>query len=254
MKNTLIISDVHGRQYHKQMLNNHPEIEKIVFLGDYFDSYDIPFQDQIANFLDIMALKESGKYEVITLFGNHDGYLPQMNHDWSGYQSQYANIIWMAMQPYIHHLQICHRDGQYLFSHAGISQEWLFNNLLSNSEWDNPKEIDLIINMINDYLIYKPKVFDFGYFASINVYVEESGDDEYQGPLWIRPRALKKSNYEHWLKSEFIQIVGHTGVNKIDFEGKSTGGRYYFIDTQHTVPFEYLTIIDEQLKLNTFYG
>lgn len=251
MKNTLILSDIHGRKYWKEILNNHPEVTKVVFLGDYFDSFDILFQDQIANFLDIIALKESGDYEVVALFGNHDGYLPQMNHNWSGYQSQYANIIWMAMQPHIHHLQICHRDGDYIFSHAGISKDWL-KCLGLEERFNNSNNVDNILELVNNHLIYKPKVFDFNYFGKRMSY-DETGDDIWQGPTWIRPRALKMSNYEHWLKSDFIQIVGHTGVDKIDFEGVSTGGRYYFIDTQHNVPFEYLTIIDGELKLNVFY-
>jgi hypothetical protein len=39
------------------------------------------------------------------------------------------------------------------------------------------------------------------------------------------------------LKQELIQIVGHTHQQQIDIKGKSTGGKYYFIDT---MPREYL--------------
>ena len=44
-------------------------------------------------------------------------------------------------------------------------------------------------------------------------------------------------------KAGIIQIVGHTGQNSIDIKGKSTGGKYYFIDTLGTSG-EYLEIID----------
>jgi hypothetical protein len=37
-------------------------------------------------------------------------------------------------------------------------------------------------------------------------------------------------NKDTFIKEQFIQVVGHTAVKTIDM-GKSTGGRYYFIDT-----------------------
>jgi pimeloyl-CoA synthetase len=38
-------------------------------------------------------------------------------------------------------------------------------------------------------------------------------------------------------------------MKHIDFEGKSSGGRYYFVDTLDDSQ-EYLTIVDGQIKLN----
>jgi hypothetical protein len=49
-----------------------------------------------------------------------------------------------------------------------------------------------------------------------------------------------KANYDT-LRKQIRQVVGHTGQRQIDIEGKSTGGRYYFIDT---IPREYLIVID----------
>jgi predicted phosphodiesterase len=247
MKNTIIISDIHGRDYWKQMLNQHDNIEKIIFLGDYFDSFDIPFEKQLSNFLDILELKKSNQFEIVMLLGNHD-YIPNYEVKWSGYQKLHAREIEQLIKSNLHHLQICHRDEEYIFSHAGLSIEWL-NKLEQLKELlDSPDNIDNIIDTVNMYLKYQSRVFDFGYFEER--YADEGGDDEWQGPTWIRPRALKKANYEHWLKNNFIQIVGHTGVDKIDFLGKSTGGRYYFVDTMHWKNFEYLTIINNQLNLN----
>lgn len=250
MKNTLIIPDLHGRTQHKDLINKHTECQRVIYLGDYFDSWDVPYLDQINNFLDIISLKEKGDIEVIMLIGNHDFYIPNMDTNWSGYQSLYAPIIWQAIKPNLHHLQIAYRDEEYLFSHAGISCEFI-NKLKFAKGFDYPENIDDIIDVLNDYLIYKPEVFNFGYFQE-TISCDESGDDIWQGPTWIRPRALKMANYDHWLKDNFIQIVGHTGVDNIDFKGKSTGGRYYFVDTMHNKKFEYLTIINGELKLNKY--
>jgi hypothetical protein len=48
------------------------------------------------------------------------------------------------------------------------------------------------------------------------------------------------------LRKQIIQVVGHTTRNQIDIEGKSTGGRYYFIDT---MPREYLVVKDGDIHL-----
>ena len=47
----------------------------------------------------------------------------------------------------------------------------------------------------------------------------------------IRPRSLQRSNKNTDLKKNYIQIVGHTKQDNIDIKGKTTGGRYYYIDT-----------------------
>ncbi len=54
-----------------------------------------------------------------------------------------------------------------------------------------------------------------------------------------------KANYDT-LRTQIRQVVGHTGQNHIDIEGKSTGGRYYFVDT---MPREYLIVIDGVVSL-----
>ena len=75
------------------------------------------------------------------------------------------------------------------------------------------------------------------------------GDETFQGPLWIRPKSLMKANYDT-LRNKVIQVVGHTYKNEIDKEGKSTGGRYYFVDVQETSQ-EYMIITDNNISFNT---
>jgi hypothetical protein len=55
------------------------------------------------------------------------------------------------------------------------------------------------------------------------------------------------------LRKKFIQIVGHTEVNKLDLVGaqKTAGGRYYLIDCLGTSG-EYLIIENGILKTNTW--
>ena len=51
----------------------------------------------------------------------------------------------------------------------------------------------------------------------------------------------------NWIKKMYVQIVGHTQQNSIDIKGKTTGGKYYYIDT---LPYgEYLVEIDGEFKI-----
>ena len=58
--------------------------------------------------------------------------------------------------------------------------------------------------------------------------------------------------HEKGLKKDYIQIVGHTQMRRLDLTGsdKFTGGRYYFIDTMDTSG-EYLVIEDSILRTNS---
>jgi hypothetical protein len=90
--------------------------------------------------------------------------------------------------------------------------------------------------------MYRPGVFSFN---GLDPY----GDDEYQTPIWIRPRSLMRAN-RNTLRTRFIQVVGHTQVNKLDLVGaeKAAGGRYYLIDCLGTSG-EYLVIQDGDLTV-----
>jgi hypothetical protein len=83
-------------------------------------------------------------------------------------------------------------------------------------------------------------------FAGFNAY----GDSKESSPIWIRPKSLQKANRDT-LRNQFIQVVGHTQQNKIDREGKSSGGRYYYIDTLGTSG-EYMIIDNGEIKFDTY--
>jgi len=39
---TIILGDTHGRDLWKQIVEIENDADRIIFLGDYFDSFDIP--------------------------------------------------------------------------------------------------------------------------------------------------------------------------------------------------------------------
>lgn len=235
---TAVLGDIHGRTLWKSVVEQEKP-DRLIFIGDYFDSFDIKGVDQINNFQDIIAYKQSGQCEVVMLIGNHDHhYFPEIgNTGTSGYQTLLAPSIQFIIDENREHLQMAYQMGDFLFSHAGVSSVFM-DNVYGAGGW----KVESIADDLNEMYKYKPKTFIFNGF-------DPYGDDECQTPIWIRPRSLMKANKDT-LRTKVIQVVGHTQQNQIDVEGKATGGRYYFIDTLGTSG-EFLIIEDSMVTSNT---
>ena len=83
---TIILGDTHGNDIWKKIVEEESP-DKVIFVGDYFDSFDISFAKQMYNFNEILDYKKSGNAEVTLLIGNHDyHYLPFVYENYSGYQ------------------------------------------------------------------------------------------------------------------------------------------------------------------------
>ena len=228
---TIFLGDTHGRSLWKDIIAKETP-DRVVFIGDYFDSFDIGSAEQQFNFKEIIEFKESAQYEVIMLIGNHDYHYYPGGETYSGYQHGAAPIIRQLLEDNKHHLQMCYQLDNILCSHAGIGHNWLVEQ--------EKYESGSIDDFVNDIWNYKPNRFMFYGF-------DPYGDNKTQTPIWIRPMSLLSGNKETFLKTDYIQIAGHTQVRKIDIEGKATGGRYYFIDAidEH----QYLIYDDGEFKL-----
>lgn len=239
---TIVIGDTHGRSLWKLITHQEQDADRIIFVGDYFDSFDIPGVEQIHNFKEIIEYKETSGKEVILLIGNHDyHYFPEIGYNGtSGYQTKIAPSITQIIEENRYHLQMAYGFDNFLFTHAGVSPIFM-DEVFGSNGWSKEN----VVVDLNEMFKYKPKAFDFNGFDSY-------GDNITQTPIWIRPRSLMASNKKHnkSLKKNYIQIVGHTGVNKLDLDGamKAAGGRYYFIDCQETTG-EYLIINNGKLSV-----
>ncbi len=203
----VVISDIHGNDAWKQIVNKQKDADLFVFLGDYFDSHDgISTTTQIYNFKKIIEFKEENYDKVILLFGNHDfHYGSWAKQSYSGYDS----VNWADIQDILHNalnkdlLQMCYNYQHYLFTHAGITRTWL-NNVSKGKEFINGEEL---MNYINDLFKYTPNVFEF----TPGNYYSPYGDEICQTPIWVRPNSLEKDRL-----NDFIQIVGHTQQTKLN--------------------------------------
>lgn len=192
------IGDTHGRQDWKRIPIK--DCDKLIFIGDYFDSFDIPVEAQLANFLDILTFKRRFPYKVDLLWGNHDHhYSPYTTQTYSGFNYNPAIRIHMedALKKGMFYTAVEY-DGV-VYSHAGLSQTWMENNDLSS------------IDEINEYYRSRPTAFDFQYgdVERNKTLPDPYGNNKFQGPLWIRPSALIAD------ANPAVQVVGHTQHDQI---------------------------------------
>ena len=238
---TVILGDTHSRPIWKQIVVDE-QPDRVIFIGDYFDAYDdYTAVEQMHNFKEIIEYKESGQSEVIILIGNHDyHYMRGITEHYSGYQAGARPAIEQLLYENRQHMQMAYGMNGFIFTHAGVSYDWL-----QVHGYDNESNL---IDWINDMWKYKPNVFGF---AGRDPY----GDSTISSPIWIRPHSLQKANRDT-LRDQFIQVVGHTEQKKIDTEGKSTGGRYYYIDTLGTsgqyMILEQISTDNGEIKFNTY--
>jgi predicted phosphodiesterase len=240
---TVLIGDIHGHDSWKSIINQEQDADRFVFVGDYFDSFTVPGVVQIHNFKEIVEFKTTLGKEVIMLIGNHDyHYFPEIgDSNTSGYQSTLAPSIKQVIEENRQHLQLAYQFDDILVTHAGVSSVWADDML---DEW----KVETLVDQINELFTYQPTKVGYRSYKQVGDQVYGTsgyGNETFQGPIWIRPRALMEANRDT-LRTQIRQVVGHTGQTQIDIEGKATGGRYYFIDT---MPKEYLIVIDGVVSL-----
>ena len=150
---TVIIGDVHGRDMWKHIIAQE-QPDRVVFMGDYFDSLKINGLIQIYNFKEIIEYKTTSNKEVILLIGNHDyHYFPEIgNLNISGYQSGIAPYLNQIVDENRQHFQMAYKMDEFLFTHAGVGETWLLKH-----GWDN----EPIDEFVNDMWKYKSNSFKF---------------------------------------------------------------------------------------------
>jgi hypothetical protein len=241
------IGDIHGRNIWKQIVAKEHDADEFVFVGDYFDSFTVKGPDQINNFLDIIEFRNTSIYHKITLLiGNHDHhYYPGVDDSGtSGYQTLLAPSIKYVVNENKQYLQAAYQVGEFIFTHAGLSSEWLDDTI---EDWN----ADNVVEKVNELFQYQPGKIAYRSYKQVGdqVYGAQGyGNEAFQGPIWIRPTALMNAN-KKTLRKKIIQVVGHTPQDNIDIEGKATGGRYYFIDTLEYNQGQYLIVKDGVVSL-----
>jgi hypothetical protein len=186
-----IIPDVHGSHHWEKIIPIQDQFDKIIFFGDYFDAWKNEWPDQILNFCKILKLrKENPKVDI--LWGNHETSYFLSEHC-SGYQPIHDIDIFNILKKNQFHLRASAIYDGFIFSHAGISKEWM-----KCAGIQNPEEIN---NLFMEHPNYFRWVGPDGY-----------GDNLNESPLWIRIPSLLKTAIEN-----YDQVVGHSENIKLQW-------------------------------------
>lgn len=165
--NTLIIPDVHGRDFWIDALKRYPIEEypdiDIVFLGDYLDPYTsfegITKEQAYDNFLSILDIAKKDK-RIKLLLGNHDWHY-LFNTDYCRIDNARSRNIENLIKENINLFSLAYEkkinDKLYLFTHAGVTKGWLKANINYAKQdielWpDDPEE--------DEYFKYRKTVFE----------------------------------------------------------------------------------------------
>lgn len=217
-KKVLFLGDQHGRtDWREKALEACKKFQEIVFLGDYFDSFDISSAKQIDNFNQFVSFvrKKGGT----ALLGNHDYAYIHGYSMISGYQHTQAHRYQDLFMKNIDILNIAwgYTDdkGVYtLATHAGITQSWWDHYVLPELEpngfvWDLTNgEVDKlkmheILNFLKDK---KSIMWKVGW---------DRGGSGTPGPLWADIRELHEDPY-----IGINQVIGHTASHSVEIQIK----------------------------------
>ena len=188
----IVFGDIHGRNCWKDIVKQHPNADKYIFLGDYVSTHeDISSEVQCINLRDILDFKTANPDKVILLRGNHD--MQHLGYSWaecSGYDRVVGNYMYDIKNEFLSKTQWIYVDNNIVYSHAGISEVWMKNIGLENIEDINKLEPS------EKFGFWPCKMSDY------------SGDSPTQPLTWVRPWTLLDYSF-----GKYTYIVGHTGYN-----------------------------------------
>jgi hypothetical protein len=180
-----VIPDIHGSHHWKKIMSHVNDFDKIIFMGDEFDTWTNVWPDQMDNALELIFFKKEYPDKVDLLWSNH-AISYYLDEQCSGYQLHHAVDIKEFYNKNKNLYQAISIYGKTIFAHGGVSKEWMHCAGIKSVE------------EINQLFLERPNFFRW-------VGPSGFGENENEGPLWIRPNSLAKTAVDG-----YDQIVGHT--------------------------------------------
>lgn len=228
----LIIGDIHGTSVWKDI---EPYLyDKIIFLGDYIDSFDVGDAEMIYNLKSIIDFKKDNAKKVTLLIGNHDNqYMLRYDKNvlasngkisvmCSGFRAQIFPQLYELFNENKSLFQAAYQIDNYLFSHAGLSRRSY--NLLFKDEYENIVKNNKKITL-SDYL---NKLYDDRDYRLFNISYYRGGGNRVGGIFWA---DMRETSGKFNVLNNYNQIVGHTPVQSITSSVFENGSITY-CDTQ----------------------
>jgi len=207
----LFIGDIHGlSEWDNIALAGLKQFYKVVFLGDYVDSFFVRPVEQIHNLKNLCTFIRKNKDQVTGLLGNHDyAYIYSYPYI-SGHQPAHAHEYRQIFQDNIDLFQMAwgyqsESSKQYtLATHAGLTQTFWNKHILP--EFEEGKFLNIVtegkspedfkIHEVLNYLQDKEVMWKVGSMR---------GGYGTPGPIWADYMELLEDPYEG-----INQVFGHT--------------------------------------------
>jgi hypothetical protein len=204
---TISIGDVHGLGTWKEV--DPKKYDKVIFVGDYVDSFHIPDITIFENLKDILKLKQDYSDKVVLLLGNHDlQYMFSREHyGCSGYRQSMYHQLHDLFNEHKALFQTAYgvdtEDMKYIWTHAGIHTGWYYQKLLPTFKGTGVEELNLAEQLNVEFEKGNPTLSHVGHLRG--------GYYEVGGPFWLDKRMSSKKPLKY-----YHQIVGHTRTSKIE--------------------------------------
>ena len=205
----IAIPDIHQTAHWKKVIPLMDSADKVVFLGDEFDEWENKWPGQMDNAKAIIHFAKKDPEKICLCWSNHaTSYY--LDEQCSGYQRHHAFDIKEFYRENKDCYKAVHCFDNWLFSHAGVSSEWM-----ACAGVKSPEEINLLF-------LKRPNFFRF-------VGPDNYGDNRNEGPFWIRPRSLLATSAKG-----YNQCVGHTESHENPKLVKlREGNKILFIDSKN---------------------
>lgn len=211
---SMYVGDLHGRIHSFELAIEKFEkekLDKLIFMGDYMDSYDATDTELVYLLEQIINYKKEHPYNVVSLLGNHDiHYIHSPDYRCSGYRSSIQNEVYKLFLDNRDLFQVAWLNGKYMATHAGILSDWYYkyNDRLSYYEEklniEKRNNLDILLNNISmtsdAWILYTIPSVRGGYAGSVG------------GIVWADSTEIKEKGCLH----RFNHIVGHNNVKSIE--------------------------------------
>jgi len=220
----LVISDLHGKKCWDNI--NPDKYDKIVFLGDYVDSFTISDADILNNLKAIIKFKKSYTDKVVLLLGNHDvQYLYYPHFLCSGFRMSMLRELSDLFNENINAFLVAWQYQNYLFTHAGLTNTWykeFISSPLYNRIADEQLPIADLLNKANQ--------------TAMRGILHRAGSSRgglgCGGITWADKSELMSD-----MIIGYHQVVGHTPVQSIERFSYDDSTSVLFLDVLDTLTY-----------------
>jgi len=202
----VIVGDLHGKDCWKEIDIN--AYDKVIFLGDYVDHWNLPDQSIYQNLEDVIKLKKKHPDRVELLLGNHDvQYLHYPHFLCSGFRPTMQRSLTYVFNDNKDLFKMGYQRGNHLFTHAGVTNSWYAEFLQLPLLQQIKDEDDTVAGLLN-------KIEQTSKRGLLHRAGSIRGGDGCGGPTW----ADRKEMIADMLDG-YHQVVGHTVTSNVEVAG-----------------------------------